>query len=71
MKFKVGDTVERINGEHAGMFPGNRDTIIKIRAHYGIYLRKYNFDGDHTPSNFKLIHRANDKMQKLKEKMLE
>lgn len=58
-KFKVGDTVKRINGEHAGMTVGDTDEIISID--YNSLCLK-NFKGkngkfSHSKENFVVIRK--------------
>jgi hypothetical protein len=56
-EFKVGDTVKRINGEHAGMRIGDTDEIIFI-DYNSLWLK--NFKGksgefSHSKENFVII----------------
>jgi len=60
-KFQIGDIVERINNEHAGMRIGDTDEIIKVEEDGGeirITLKKFNgYDGKwkHDPMNLRLV----------------
>lgn len=62
-KFKVGDTVERISGDHNGMLKGGRDIIISIS---GEQLELEDFGSGHYDKNLKLFSkRKDDKEQDL------
>jgi len=51
-EFKVGDTVKRINGEHAGMTVGDTDEIISI-DYNSLWLKNFKFS--HYKENFVII----------------
>jgi len=50
MKFKVGDKVKRIEGQHMGMGIGDTDIVTKIYDETTFYLTKY--IGGHSPRKF-------------------
>lgn len=55
MKFKVGDKVKRINGNHGGMSIGDIGIIIEIENDGGLRIRKFDTEGTHDNSNFELV----------------
>lgn len=57
-KFKVGDTVERVRGDHGGMTAGKRDVVKRYNADTCFDLEKFG-DG-HDPEKFKLVTEGPD-----------
>ena len=52
MKFKKGDKIKRISGEHMGMEKGDIATIRELNKYF-IFLEEY--EGGHNLRNFELV----------------
>jgi transcription antitermination factor NusG len=50
---KVGDTVERVEGEYNGMKVGDTATVSQVDNFDALMLRE--FEGTHNPDNFKVV----------------
>ena len=54
-KFKIGDRVKRIKGEHSGMKIGDEDIVMDIAPGGSVKLRKYHI-GAHADYNLELCN---------------
>jgi len=53
MKFKVGDKVRRISGNHGGMHPGDTDVVLSVHDGANLVLQRYGMG--HSSNSFKLV----------------